>query len=58
MIGLYDNAQWQEVLKSDRHYYDLHGRLGMLSTHLTGKMAIEQEASYRKAFGDTSGMII
>lgn len=39
MIGLYDNAKWQEL--SDRHY-DLR-KIRHAALHLTGKMAIERK---------------
>lgn len=39
MVGLYDNAKWQEL--SDRHY-DLR-KIRRAVLHLTGKMAIGQK---------------
>lgn len=44
MIGLYDNAKWQEL--SDRHY-DLR-KIRHAALHLTGKMAIEQKRAAKR----------
>lgn len=44
MIGLYDNANWQEL--SDRHY-DLR-KIRHAVLHLTGKMAIEQKRAVKR----------
>jgi hypothetical protein len=44
MIGLYDNAKWQEL--SDRHY-DLR-KIRHAVLHLTGKMAIAQKQASKR----------
>jgi len=44
MIGLYDNAKWQEL--SDRHY-DLR-KIRHTVLHITGKMAIEQKRAAKR----------
>ena len=44
MIGLYDNAKWQEL--SDRHF-DLR-KIRHAVLHLTGKMAIEQKRAFKR----------
>jgi hypothetical protein len=44
MVGLYDNAKWQEL--SDRHY-DLR-KIRHAVLHLIGKMAIERNRATRR----------
>lgn len=46
MVGLYDNAKWQEL--SDRHYDLRKVRIAIMT--LTGKMAIEQKRATNDSF--------